>query len=242
MKAKKTKKADLNNYSSTFILIGLVVVMISALQLINLKIYESSIDIGKLSFDAGKEDETIEVKIEEPKPKIKVIKKELVNLKIKKDDDKKIKEDLFKETEIKDNDTIVEVKEIITEEVEEAIIDVPFNFVQQVPTYPGCEGKKGEKLKKCLADKIRKFVGKKFNTGIAQDLGLSGEKVRILTQFTIDENGKITKIKARSKYKDLENEAKRVINNLPKMKPGIQHNRKVRVTYSLPIVFNVEEE
>ncbi len=241
MKAKKTKKANLNNYSFTFILIGLLVVLMSASKLINLKIYDKGIDIGKVSFDKTDEDKTLEIKIEQMKPKIQPKKKELVNIKIKKDDEK-VKETIFKTSEIKGTDTIVDVSKLETQEVEQAVIDVPFNFVQQVPTYPGCEGKKGEKLKKCLADKIRKFVGKKFNTGIAQDLGLSGEKVRIFTQFTIDENGEITNVNARSKYKDLDNEAKRVINKLPKMKPGKQHNRKVRVTYTLPIVFSVEEE
>ena len=69
---------------------------------------------------------------------------------------------------------------------------------------------------------------------------MSGERVRIITMFTIDKNGEITDIKTRSKYKDLEKEARRVIQKLPKMQPGKQRDRAVNVTYTLPIVFNVE--
>ena len=60
--------------------------------------------------------------------------------------------------------------------------------------------------------------------------------------FTFDKNGQVTNIKARSKYKALEKEAKRVIALLPKVTPGKQKGKTVKVTYTLPIIFKVETE
>ncbi len=117
--------------------------------------------------------------------------------------------------------------------------ETAFQFVQIPPEFPGCEN--AEDKKACMSRQIQKFVAKHFNTGLADSLHLNGEKVKILTMFTFDKNGQVTKIKARSKYKAMENEAKRVITLLPKVKPGIQDGKTVNVTYTLPIIFKVEE-
>jgi len=245
MKPKKTKKADLNNYSFTFMLIGMVVIMLVTLKVINMKSYAGELDLGSVDSCFVDMDKTELISIEEPKPKMKMEKpKELVQLKIEKDDEN-IKESLFKSTEITDLDSIIDITEIDSAEVEEGPdISVPFTLVEQVPVFPGCDKYVGDNkaLRKCMNDKINKLVARKFDTGLAEDLGLSGERVRILTQFTIDKNGSIIDIKTRSKYRDLENEARRVIREFPRMKPGKQRNIPVKVTYTLPIVFYVADE
>ncbi len=242
MKPKKSPKANLNNYSTTFMLLGLVLVTFLTWRLIEMKTYEKEIGIDKLNLQGSDEDETLEVNIEDvklppppapqaPPEEIKVI-----------EDEEDVKEDVIQSSETDDNEEIQEVEDIQTEEVEEPDVEVAFQFIQNPPIYPGCEGKKGKALKDCMSKKIQKFVNRNFNTSIASDLGLSGENVRILTQFTIDKTGKVTNIRTRSKYKELEKEARRVISKLPKMKPGQQRNRPVKVTYTLPIIFRVEED
>ena len=241
MKAKKTKKADLNNFSTTFFLLGLVVTLAVANRLINWKFYEKEIEIGKVNLKNSEEEKTLTIKIDEPEPQPKPKPRELDKIEIEKDD-KKIADVIFKSTD--PDDKPIEIDDLPEtadpDEVEVKVVHA--NFVEQVPIFPGCEGKKGKELRKCLNDKINKWVGKKFDTSLAQDLGLYGERVRIFTEFTIDENGKIINIKARSKYKVLDKEATRVLASLPKMKPGMQNYRKVRVTYNLPIVFDVGED
>ncbi len=242
MKQKKYAKADLNNYSTTFILIGLVLVTFLSWRFIELKTYEKEIGIDKLDLQGTDEDETLEVNVENielPPPPPPVAAPEEIKVV---EDEEDVKEDIVQSTETDDQEEIQEVEEIQTEEVEEPDVEVAFQFIQNPPIYPGCEGKSGKKLKDCMSKKIQKFIGKYFNTGIASDLGLSGETVRILTQFTIGKDGKVTNIRSRSKYKDLEKEAKRVLAKLPKMKPGQQRNRPVKVRYTLPIIFKVEEE
>jgi hypothetical protein len=139
----------------------------------------------------------------------------------------------------KDIETIVEssVKDKMTTEV------VPFSQIDQVPIYPSCEGMNNEEAKICMQKNISKHIGENFNVDLAQNLDLSAGKKRISVQFKIDKNGDIIDIKSRAPHPKLEEEAIRIINLLPKMKPGEDENGElVEVRYMLPIVFKVEGE
>ena len=114
-----------------------------------------------------------------------------------------------------------------------------FAVIEEVPVYPGCEGSKAQ-LRTCLQDKITKHVSKNFNADLATDLGLTPGVKRIFVMFKIDKEGNITEVQARAPHKDLQVEAIRVINLLPKMIPGKQKGKSVGVKYSLPIAFKVE--
>lgn len=141
---------------------------------------------------------------------------------------------------------ILEKKEEIIDKVEEVEIeeeiieDVPFTLIEDVPVYPGCTGN-NEQLRNCLNQNVQKFIAKKFNTDLAQDLGLSSGKKRIFVMFKIDKNGNIADIQAKGPHRSLEAEAIRVVNMLPKMEPGKQRGRPIGVKYSLPISFIVNE-
>ena len=117
---------------------------------------------------------------------------------------------------------------------------VPSEIIDNVPVYPGCKGSELKK-RKCMSERIAKFVERKFNTDIAADLGLTGRQ-RIGIIFKIDTLGNITGVRARAPHPRLEQEAVRVINLLPKMKPGIKNGKPVIVPYSIPIIFQVKEK
>ena len=123
-------------------------------------------------------------------------------------------------------------------EIVEQNADVPFAIIENVPTYPGCSGTNQEK-KECMQEKITQFVNKNFNTGLANDLSLQGKQT-ISVQFMIDKNGEVIDVQTRAKAPELQTEAARVINMLPKMKPGIQQGKEVNVIYGLPIIFEVK--
>ena len=126
--------------------------------------------------------------------------------------------------------------EIIVEED----VEVPFAVIENVPVFPGCERGNNAKKRKCMSEKIAKFVQRKFNTELAGDLGLSGRQ-RISVIFKIDKSGNVTGVRARAPHPRLEKEAQRVINLLPKMQPGKQRGKAVIVPYSLPIIFQVQD-
>jgi hypothetical protein len=120
-------------------------------------------------------------------------------------------------------------------------VEVSFSSVENTPIYPGCEKGNNEKRRRCMSEKIAKFVRKKFNTKLAEGIGLSGRQ-RISVIFKIDKLGDVVGVRARAPHPQLEDEAIRVINLLPKMKPGMQIGKAVVVPYSLPINFEVKEE
>ncbi|MFI0428588.1 energy transducer TonB [Mariniflexile sp. HMF6888] len=118
---------------------------------------------------------------------------------------------------------------------------VSFEVIEHVPVYPGCEKKKtNDEKRKCMSDKITQLIQKKFNTNLGSELGLSGKQV-IRTQFKIDKTGHVNDIQVRGTHPDLEKEAERVINIIPEMTPGKQRDKNVGVIYTLPIVFQVQD-
>lgn len=116
-------------------------------------------------------------------------------------------------------------------------LSLPLGVIDKVPTYPGCTGD-NDALKKCLAQNISTFVGSEFNTKVAGD-EVTG-KQRIVVNFKINNTGKAVDIKAKAAYPELEQEAIRVVSQLPQMKPGEQDGKLVGVMYSLPIIFDIK--
>ena len=98
-------------------------------------------------------------------------------------------------------------------------VEVPFSTVQNVPIFPGCDKGNNEARRKCMSQKITKFVQKEFNTDLAGDLGLTGRQ-RISVIFKIDKNGDVVGVRARAPHPRRKRSI-RVVNMLPKMKPGI---------------------
>ena len=126
------------------------------------------------------------------------------------------------------------------ENKQEEDIEVPFSVIENVPIFPGCDKGNNAERRKCMSQKITKFVQRKFNTDLAGDLGLSGRQ-RISVIFKIDKLGDVVGVRARAPHPRLVKEAQRVINLLPKMKPGKQRGKAVIVPYSLPIIFQVQD-
>jgi len=120
------------------------------------------------------------------------------------------------------------------------IEDVPYAMIQNAPIFKGCEGLSKTANKVCFDKKMKLFVQRNFNAGLANELGLNAGKYKIQTQFLIDEKGHVIDVKIRAPHIQLEKETERLIKKLPKFTPGQQQNRFVRVRYVLPISFRVE--
>ncbi len=239
MEAKKNPKANLEKHNKQFMLLGLALALIVIYIGIEWKTFERNIaDLGIADIAADEEiDIPITERIQEVKPppppppapeKIEVV-----------EDEEDIEETVLESTETDQNEVIevTEIEEIVEEE--EVVDDVPFAIIENVPVYPGCKGTNEEK-KKCMVDEITKHVNRKYNTGLAGDLGLSPGKKRVYVQFKISKTGEIVDVRARGPHARLEKEAVRVVELLPKMEPGKQRGRPVGVKYTLPITLLVE--
>ena len=238
MESKKNLKADVSRNGSIYFAVGLALMLFLTYSTINYKTYDKSlIDIGKLDLDAELDEEIplIDQLTPPPPPPPPPAAPEVIEIV---EDEEEIEETVIESTET-DQDEEIEVEEIEVEEVYEDV-EVPFSVIENVPEYPGCEKGSNTEKRKCMSAKIAKFVQRKFNTDLAGDLGLTG-KQRINVIFKIDKNGNVTGVRSRAPHPRLEKEAARVINLLPKMKPGRQRGKAVIVPYSLPITFQVQD-
>tara|TARA_R110002072_G_scaffold142804_4_gene288370 strand:+ start:22851 stop:23570 length:720 start_codon:yes stop_codon:yes gene_type:complete len=238
MEPKKNPKADLNKRSMLFFQLGMILMLFVAWQAIEWKTYDRSLarDILDVGDDLEEEIPITQTITPPPPPPPPPPAPEVIEVV---EDDEEVEETIIESTETNQEEEIVEIEEI-EEAVEEEIADVPFAVIENVPIYPGCESAgNNDAKKKCMSEKIQKFVQKKFDTDLANDLGLEGRQ-RISVQFKIDKNGNVVDVRARAPHPKLEQEAKDVVSSLPKMTPGKQRGKSVGVLYALPILFQVE--
>lgn len=239
MEIKKSPKSNLENYSKLFMQLGLVLALLIIYLGIEHKTFERDVsNLGDANLQEEiEEDIPITERVEPIKPppppppapeKIEVV-----------EDEKEVEETVLESTETDENEAVEveEIEEVVEEE--EILEDVPFAIIEDAPVFPGCKGSKSQK-KKCLQEKIKKHVNRKYNTGLAGDLGLDPGKKKVYVQFKISKTGNITDVRARGPHKRLEKEAIRVVKLLPKMIPGKQRGRAVGVKYTLPITLLVE--
>ena len=236
---KKNPNANVDQNSAIYFTLGLVLMLFISYQSINYKSYDKSdVDIGALNLEKENEEEIPIVDLVKPPPPPPPPPSVIDDIKILEDEDE-AEETVIESSETNQEEEIVEVEAIEVDEVEEDV-EVPFSVIENVPEYPGCEKGTNSEKRKCMSKAIEKFIQKKFNTDLANDLGLTG-KQRISVIFKIDKNGNVTGVRSRAPHPLLEKEAERVVNLLPKMKPGRQRGRAVVVPYSLPITFLVQD-
>ena len=142
------------------------------------------------------------------------------------DNDANVEETTIQSNE--DKGEAVEIKYVPAvveeEEVEEQQI---FQVVEEMPEFPGG-------MAECM-----KFLAKniKYPT-IAQENGTQG---RVIVQFVVNRDGSIVDAKVvRSVDPYLDKEALRVINTMPKWKPGMQRGKPVRVKFTVPVMFRLQ--
>jgi len=126
------------------------------------------------------------------------------------------------------------VSVVIDELVKEAAIDTTdsnrnkvFIAVENQPEFPGGE----RALMKYLSNSIR-------YPSSARRMGIEG---RVTVQFVVDQAGEATDIKVlRGLSGDCDNEAMRVIKEMPKWTPGRQSGRPVKVQMVVPVNYRLE--
>ena len=231
MQAKKNPKADLRRYSSLNFALGLCIVLFISWQSIEFKSYEIQYDLESLSVDDDDDEEIpITEQIKTPPPPPPPPAPEIIEIV---EDEEEIEETIIESTET-DQEEVVEEVEVMEEEID---MDIPFAIIEDVPLFPGCENVPKSKRRKCFQEKIMKHINKNFRyPEIAQEMGIQG---RVFVQFMIGKDGNISGIRTRGPDKNLEKEANRIISKLPRMTPGKQRGRPVRVPFSIPITFKL---
>ncbi|MBK78869.1 MAG: energy transducer TonB [Flavobacteriaceae bacterium] len=233
MEPKKNPKVDLNKNSSLYFVIGLSLVLLITWRVIEWKTYKNVYDYEALIIDDDDDEDvpiTEQLKTPPPPPPPPPPAPEIIEVI---EDEEEIEETVIESTET-DEEEIIEVVEVI-EEYED--IDVPFAVIEDVPIFPGCERVNKSERRNCFQNQMNKHIKRNFRyPEIAQEMGIQG---RVYVNFIISKNGSITNIRMRGPDKNLEKEAERIIAKLPRMTPGKQRGRPVRVPFSIPITFRL---
>jgi protein TonB len=227
MEIKKSPKADLEGKKSTSLLLGYVFILTLMFVAFEWTDRDKKVSTDTGITDVVFEEEIVPIteqdqKMAPPPPEAPKVEEVLQIV----ENDAKIEESSIQASE--ETGQAVEVKYVQTvveeEEPEEQEI---FQVVEEMPEFPGG-------MAECM-----KFLGKniKYPT-ISQENGVSG---KVIVQFVVNKDGSVVDpVVVRSVDPYLDKEALRVINTMPKWKPGKQRGKPVRVRYTVPVTFRLQ--
>lgn len=227
MEVKKSASASLENKSSDFLLMGLVV----ALGFLFIFFEWTTTDVKKIETQDAQaifeEEEMMEVTVQKdvpPPPPAAVAPPPVVAPEIK------VVENTVetKDIEIKSSEETGEAVEAVPidngpEEVEEEEI---FMRVEKAPAFPGGQ--------KAMMEYLMKNI--KY-PAVCQEAGIQG---RVIVSFVVNKDGTIQNVEVlRGVHEKLDAEAVRVVKSMPAWSPGEQQGRKVRSKFQLPVFFRL---
>ena len=227
MEVKKSASASLENKSSDFLLMGLVV----ALGFLFIFFEWTTTDVKKIETSDAQaifeEEEMMEVTVQKdvpPPPPAAVAPPPVVAPEIK------VVENTVetKNIEIKSSEETGEAVEAAPidngpEEVEEEEI---FMRVEKAPAFPGGQ--------KAMMEYLMKNI--KYPAA-CQEAGIQG---RVIVSFVVNKDGTIQNVEVlRGVHEKLDAEAVRVVKSMPAWSPGEQQGRKVRSKFQLPVFFRL---
>jgi len=240
MEAKKNPQLEIGRNSGIYFAICLNLMLLLSWRALEYRTYERddvAIDVVEMQSEFEEEIPIVNVNTPPPPPP-PIVMSEAVEIV---EDAEEIEETVIESTEIGQDDAIeaiVDVGDVEVEELDEDV-QVAFAVIEDVPVFPGCEKLSKKATKDCFQKKVQQHVASNFNyPQTALDLGIQG---RVSVVFVIDKTGHIIGIRSRGPDNILEKEAERIISILPKMKPGRQRGKPVKVAYAVPIFFKFQE-
>ncbi|MDR0348736.1 MAG: energy transducer TonB [Tannerella sp.] len=230
MEIKKTAKADLEKGKGLGLLMGIVVALAIMFVSFEWSSSEFQAATGEGVADIVAEEE-IEITVQDentpppPPPPPAQIDPEVLN--VVEDDVEVASQDIMSSEDSQtDAQTETYVPPAIEEEEEEASNEI-FVVVEEMPEFPGGMSE----LMSYLSKSIKYPV-------VAQENGISG---RVSVAFVVNKDGSIVDAEVvRGIDASLDKEALRVINAMPKWKAGKQRGKPVRVKFTLPVNFRLQ--
>ena len=231
MEIKKSPKADLENKKMLFLEIGLVIALAvcGAALAFNTKPEPEPYtppkqDVREQEFEM---DRTVQQQ-EQQQPEQQKAKTQVLAdvLTIVSNDTKIDTPDLlFSDDAAAFEDFEFEVEQVVEQIVEEEI----FVTAEEMPTFQGGD-----------LSKFRNWVQQHVKyPQIALENGIQGN---VVIKFVVEKDGKLSNIQVlQSPDKTLADAAVQVLQKSPKWKPGKQRNKPVRVTYTLPVSFKIQQ-
>ena len=229
MEIKKSEKASLENKRLLFTEIGLVAALLVVYLAFNWSSKDARVATLEDTTQVLVEEEMIAIQNELPPPPPPEVSVPVLSDQIDiVDDDIKLDDDLF--INLEDDNTGVEIQDYKAAAVEEEEVEeeaIPFQLVEQKPSFQGGD-----------ANQFSKWVNSRLvYPEIAKENGVQG---RVTLQFTVEADGRVTNVEVvRGVDDSLDKEAVRVVSSSPRWTPGKQRDRKVKVKYTFPVIFQL---
>ncbi len=230
MNRKKSERASLENKKGMFVQIGLVVALSIVIFAFEYKTYdkkETEIIVREALTEV--EETIIQTQREDtPPPPEDTPPPETTEFDIV-EDDVEIEQE-FNITSLEGTTNVAAtVKQIVIEEEEEEVVEEApiFRVVEQEASFPGGPAK----LFQYLADNIK----------YPQQAKETGTQGRVYLEFVVEVDGSITDIKIlRDIGSGCGEEAKRVVESMPRWQPAMQRGKAVRQYFNLPVNFTLK--
>lgn len=223
METKKAPEHDLTKKSGMFLNLGLTIsllIVILAFEWPN-RGDDEIIDLGQVDDDF---EDIMEIPPTEqpppPPPKVQI--PEIIEV----PDEEEIEEEIEVELDVEVTEETV-VEDIVFEEAPaEEEVDEIFTIVEDQPEFPGG------------MQAFYNYVGKKMKyPSQARRMGIEG---RVYVEFIVDKDGSVTNVRSvKGIGAGCDEEAVRVMSDVPKFKPGKQRGNPVKVKMVLPIYFKL---
>ncbi|WP_163214978.1 energy transducer TonB [Bacteroides sp. 519] len=233
MEIKKSKKAELESRKTTWYAMGFIVVLAFVFIILEWSGYDNNKTTVSLMSEPDIEMELLPIIIPDeplPPPPPPPTDAEVLNIILRTDEHSTEGSGLLElSDEELELEELLQIRYIplIMDEEEDTHGDPNGYPVEIAPQYPG-----GYKA-------LMQFL----NTNIrypqrAKEEGIQG---RVIVQFVIQKDGSVGNVKLiRGIDADLDKEALRIVNLMPKWTPGRQMGRAVKVSYILPVMFKLK--
>ena len=229
MEIKKTEKASMENKRFLFTEIGMVIALLIVWGAFSYTSREKKVATLEADQTVVEVEDMVPITEETPPPpeaapKIPILSDQIDIV----DDNIKVDDSMFQN--IEDSNEGFEIMDYIESAPEEETIEeeaIPFQLVEEKPSFNGGD-----------ANEFSKWVNSRLvYPEIAKENGVQG---RVTLQFTVNADGRVSNVKVlRGVDSSLDKEAVRVVSSSPKWKPGKQRDRAVKVSYSIPVIFQL---
>jgi periplasmic protein TonB len=225
MESKKSKKADLESKKGVFMQIGLIIALGVVLAAFSYKTFERSSGLDfQLQVDDTPE-EIIPITKQEVKPPPPPPPKQVTMINIV-EDDVEVEDDIEIDVEADQETFIDDFVPIVEEEEEVAEMEI-FTVVESMPEFPGGDAAR----MKFLQDNIK-------YPQMARESGIQGT---VYVTFVVEPDGSVSDVRVlRGIGGGCDEEAIRVIKQMPKWNAGMQRGKPVRVQFNMPIKFTLQ--
>ena len=226
MEIKKSRKAALQNKRGLLLEIGLIVALLAVIVAFSYTPSEHRIDKVDLNYGPIEEEMTdITIQDQKPPEMPKKVEMNVITdmLQVVTNDTK-----ITTDVDFAEFDESTEIVQQVVVKEEEIVEEEIFVTAETMPSFMG--GDLGV---------FRNWVQKQLNyPPIAQENGIQG---KVIIQFVVEKDGRLTNVQVLSTPdRSLSEEAVRVLQLSPRWSPGKQRNQPVRIKYTLPVDFRIQ--